>query len=50
MSDKSKKSWTDRSGNHYKDVNGIKWEDLPTDVIVAEQQAWLMREGSKCLS
>ncbi len=53
----SKKQWfynpfvpdkvTIKNSPHYKDVEDIKWEDLPTDVIVAEQQAWLMREGAK---
>ena len=30
-----------------KDLIDVAWEDVPTDVLVMEQQAWLMREGAK---
>ena len=29
-----------------KDLIDVPWEDVPTDVLVMEQQAWLMREGA----
>jgi len=29
------------------DLINVPWEDIPTDVLVMEQQAWLMREGAK---
>ncbi len=36
-----------KDSDHHKDVADIPWEDLPTDVLAAEQQAWLMRPDAK---
>lgn len=37
---------TIKNSEYTEDIEDIKWESLPTDVLAAEQQAWLMREGA----
>lgn len=31
---------------HTEDMQNVRWEDIPTDVIAKEQQCWLFREGA----
>ena len=38
---------TIKDSEYTKDLVDVPWEDVATDVLVMEQQAWLMREGAK---
>ena len=37
---------TVENSDHIENVTDVAWEDLPTDVLVNEQQCWLFREGA----
>jgi len=38
---------TIKDSEYTHDLIDVQWEDIPTDVLVMEQQAWLMKEGGK---
>lgn len=38
---------TIENSDHTENVKDVRWEDLPTDVLVQEQQCWWFREGAQ---